>query len=81
MVRDAAYANLAGGAPFAAWLLKFFPIAFIVAWDSPKKLDALCNPIAVVCAPPRQKGTAASAAEFPVFAGAHHRVGVGRLAA
>ena len=32
MVRDAAYLDLRSGKPFAFWLLKFFPIAFMVAW-------------------------------------------------
>ncbi|MDR6153888.1 hypothetical protein QF021_001977 [Acidovorax delafieldii] len=35
MLRDAAYTQLSVGKPFAFWLLKFFPIAFLVAWDEP----------------------------------------------
>lgn len=35
MFRDAAYTHLSSGQPFAFWLLKFFPIAFLVAWDEP----------------------------------------------
>jgi hypothetical protein len=40
MIRDAAYQNLrAGATPFAFWLLKFFPMAFMVTWDSPSGLE------------------------------------------
>lgn len=40
MVRDAAYMNISGGhEPFTIWLLKFFPIAFMVAWDTPNGLE------------------------------------------
>jgi hypothetical protein len=35
MFRDAAYAHIPSGKPFALWLLKFFPLAFLVAWDEP----------------------------------------------
>lgn len=35
MFRDAAYVHLPNGQPFSLWLLKFFPIAFLVAWDEP----------------------------------------------
>jgi hypothetical protein len=38
MVRDAAYLELGHGKPFALWFLKFFPIAFLVAWDEPGRL-------------------------------------------
>jgi hypothetical protein len=40
MVRDAALMNLAGGKnPFPMWLLKFFPVAFLIAWDEPHGLE------------------------------------------
>lgn len=35
MLRDAAYTHLPSGQPFVFWLLKFFPLAFLVAWDEP----------------------------------------------
>jgi hypothetical protein len=39
MVRDAAYVDLAADAnPFAIWFLKFFPVAFMVAWEKPASL-------------------------------------------
>jgi hypothetical protein len=38
MVRDAAYFDFRHQKPFAFWLLKFFPIAFLVAWDDPGNL-------------------------------------------
>jgi hypothetical protein len=39
MVRDAAYLNVSGGhKPFALWLLKFFPVAFMVTWGEPTGL-------------------------------------------
>lgn len=38
MARDAAYIDLGAGKPFAVWFLKFFPIAFMVAWDQPGDL-------------------------------------------
>ena len=40
MFRDAAYMNISGGfEPFPMWLLKFFPIAFLVAWDDPQGME------------------------------------------
>lgn len=39
MFRDAAYIHLPTGRPFALWLLKFFPVAFLVAWDEPTGLN------------------------------------------
>jgi hypothetical protein len=33
MIRDAAYANWRDNNHFAFWLLKFFPLAFMVTWD------------------------------------------------
>lgn len=42
MVRDAAYQSLTVGAtPFTFWLLKFFPVAFMVTWDEPSGLEYL----------------------------------------
>lgn len=38
MFRDAAYLDIPAGKPFAMWVLKFFPIAFMVAWDEPHGL-------------------------------------------
>lgn len=38
MVRDAAYINLLGGEPFPLWFMKFFPIAFMVAWSPAGRL-------------------------------------------
>lgn len=39
MVRDAAYLNITGGhQPFVLWLLKFFPVAFMVTWGEPTGL-------------------------------------------
>jgi hypothetical protein len=38
MARDAAYVDLGVGNPFAVWLLKFYPIAFMVTWDGPETL-------------------------------------------
>lgn len=35
MFRDAAYTYLPSGQFFILWLLKFFPLAFLVAWDEP----------------------------------------------
>lgn len=35
MFRDAAYTHLPSGRSFVLWLLKFFPLAFLVAWDDP----------------------------------------------
>ena len=35
MCRDAAYTHLPSGQPFVIWLLKFFPVAFLVAWNEP----------------------------------------------
>jgi len=42
MFRDAAYLDIASGSVFGIWMLKFFPIAFLVAWDDPV---GLANPI------------------------------------
>jgi hypothetical protein len=49
VVRDAAYLDLGSNNPFAIWLLKFYPVAFYVAWnadwfggDSVTRLDRLC---------------------------------------
>jgi len=40
MVRDAAIMNVAPSAkPFAMWLLKFFPLAFMIAWDEPHGME------------------------------------------
>ena len=38
MFRDAAYTHLSSGQPFTFCLLKFFQIAFLVAWDEPAGL-------------------------------------------
>lgn len=38
MARDAAYLDIPSGHSFAIWLLKFFPIAFLVVWGEPKGL-------------------------------------------
>lgn len=38
MFRDAAYLDIRSGSPFTMWMLKFFPIAFLLAWDEPKGL-------------------------------------------
>jgi hypothetical protein len=39
MFRDAAYLDIPTGTTFAIWLLKFFPVAFLIAWDEPKGLS------------------------------------------
>jgi len=39
MFRDAAYLDIRVGNPFAFWMLKFFPIAFMITWDKPTPLD------------------------------------------
>lgn len=38
MARDAAYVDLGAGSPFAIWFLKFYPLAFLVAWDGPSTM-------------------------------------------
>lgn len=38
MFRDAAYLDIPSGATVAIWVLKFFPIAFLLAWGEPKGL-------------------------------------------
>ena len=38
MARDAAFLDIPSGHSFAFWLLKFFPIAFLIAWGEPKGL-------------------------------------------
>ena len=40
MARDAVYIDLSrhDSTPFAVWFLKFFPVAFLVAWDGPNVL-------------------------------------------
>lgn len=35
MLRDAAFSHLPTGRHFPFWLLKFYPLAFLVAWDEP----------------------------------------------
>lgn len=44
MFRDAAYLDIRSGRPFAFWMLKFFPIAFMIAWDEPTPLDYFVSP-------------------------------------
>jgi hypothetical protein len=39
MVRDAAYLDIQSGETFSFWLLKFFPIAFLITWDKPAGLN------------------------------------------
>lgn len=39
MFRDAAYLDIPSKAVFSIWLLKFFPVAFLVTWDEPQGLD------------------------------------------
>lgn len=39
MARDAAYLDIPSGKTFAIWMLKFLPIAFLVAWDETIGLD------------------------------------------
>ncbi|MBB6557469.1 hypothetical protein HNP48_000133 [Acidovorax soli] len=39
MFRDAAYAHLPSGKNCMIWLLKFFPLAFLLAWDEPVGLN------------------------------------------
>ncbi len=34
LVRDASYMDLGRQKPFLAWFIKFFPLAFLVAWDA-----------------------------------------------
>lgn len=38
MARDAGYLDIPSGHSFAIWLLKFFPIAFLIVWGEPKGL-------------------------------------------
>ncbi|MDE2598132.1 MAG: hypothetical protein KGL40_00765 [Rhodocyclaceae bacterium] len=38
VVRDAAFTYLPIGKPCVFWLLKFFPVAFMVTWDQPEEL-------------------------------------------
>jgi len=44
LVRDCAYLDTANGQPVALWLMKFFPLAFLVTWQDqlPNRFD-LCN--------------------------------------
>lgn len=35
MMRDASYLDIPRHTPFVFWLLKFFPVAFMLAWDEP----------------------------------------------
>lgn len=39
MIRDAAYLDIKASATFYFWLLKFFPIAFLMIWDGPNTLE------------------------------------------
>ncbi|NOT17334.1 MAG: hypothetical protein HOP20_04600 [Sulfuriferula sp.] len=39
MVRDAAFLDIPSGKPFSIWLLKFFPVAFLVTWGRPTYLE------------------------------------------
>ena len=38
MIRDASYLYIPNGNPFVFWLMKFFPIAFMVTWNEPSGL-------------------------------------------
>ncbi len=38
MARDAAYLDISTGAPFGIWFLKFFPIGFMLTWDTTNPL-------------------------------------------
>jgi hypothetical protein len=39
LVRDAAFLDIPSGNPFAIWLLKFFPVAFLITWGEPAYLE------------------------------------------
>lgn len=39
MFRDAAYIDIPSGESFGIWLLKFFPIAFLIVWGEPRGLQ------------------------------------------
>lgn len=39
MARDVAYLDIPSHTAFSIWILKFFPIAFMVTWDEPKGLN------------------------------------------
>lgn len=45
MARDAAFLHIPTGKPFAFWLLKFFPVAFLVAWDEPHGVKEPIEPL------------------------------------
>ncbi len=61
MARDAVYVDLGVGGPFAIWFIKFFPIAFMVAWDEPRRL-----PFHVQSLDPWRAVPYATQAELPV---------------
>jgi len=44
MVRDAAFLDIPSGNPFSIWLLKFFPVAFLVTWGRPTYLEYMPQP-------------------------------------
>jgi hypothetical protein len=44
MFRDAAYLDIPSGKPFAIWMLKFFPIAFLVTWGEPVGFEYAPHP-------------------------------------
>ena len=44
MVRDAAFLDIPSGNPFAIWLLKFFPVAFLITWGEPSYLEYSPHP-------------------------------------
>lgn len=62
MFRDAAYADLRTEATFAMWVLKFFPIAFMITWDEPTGP----MPIAVQSLTPWRHAEYQTIAELPV---------------
>jgi hypothetical protein len=44
MFRDAAYLDIPSGKPFAIWMLKSFPIAFLVTWGEPVGFEYAPHP-------------------------------------
>lgn len=38
LIRDAAYLDIPSGHPVSIWLMKFFPLAFLVVFDAPESL-------------------------------------------
>lgn len=41
LIRDAAYLDITNHQTFGFWLLKFFPVAFLVTWDLPDHLTSV----------------------------------------